>query len=167
MHSKSGMRLVHEPCKYIHLKKTHIFIQNNFFSKQSDNIHCKSKQLDSSNWCSDLVNPTTAYNVTKNIDLETGVGGISVQIKPQRIRLDIRKGEEQTIPFEYARASNYPLDLYYIMDLSHTMKSHKDKLSELGDKLVEVMRSSTTDFRLGFGSFVDKPKMPFTQTGPD
>ena len=32
-------------------------------------------------------------------------------------------------------AENYPVDLYYVMDLSYSMGDDKDKLAELGDAL--------------------------------
>ncbi|XP_069966730.1 integrin beta-PS isoform X2 [Bactrocera oleae] len=63
---------------------------------------------------------------------------------------------------KYARALDYPVDLYYLMDLSESMKDDRDTLSALGDTLAETMRNLTSDFRLGFGSFTDKVIMPFT-----
>ena len=35
-------------------------------------------------------------------------------------------------------AEDYPVDLYYVMDLSNSMKDDKDKLAELGMDLGEV-----------------------------
>ena len=35
----------------------------------------------------------------------------------------------------FRQAANYPVDLYYIMDLSFSMKDDKVKLAELGNKL--------------------------------
>lgn len=35
----------------------------------------------------------------------------------------------------YRQAVDYPVDLYYLMDLSYSMKDDKQKLSELGDLL--------------------------------
>ncbi|KRT78632.1 hypothetical protein AMK59_7947 [Oryctes borbonicus] len=137
-------------------------------SQPADKIHCKMESSIShlSQWCSSdkLMNPKTSYEIIKNVELNTAVTGEAVQIKPQRIKLTIRKGEEFTIPFQYARSSNYPVDLYYIFDLSQSMKVHVDKLAELADTLIKVMQSTTKDFRLGFGSFVDKPTMPFKFT---
>lgn len=52
------------------------------------------------------------------------------------------------------------------MDLSHSMKDDKEKLSELGQKLSEEMTRITSDFRLGFGSFVDKVALPFVSIVP-
>lgn len=68
--------------------------------------------------------------------------------------------------FDYSQAEDYPVDLYYLMDLSSSMLDDKEKLSKLGDLLATTMNKITTNFRLGFGSFVDKVLMPFTSTVP-
>lgn len=67
---------------------------------------------------------------------------------------------------QYAQAEDYPVDLYYLMDLSKSMEDDKKKLSELGELLAERMQSITSNFRLGFGSFVDKVVMPYASTVP-
>lgn len=66
----------------------------------------------------------------------------------------------------YSQAEDYPVDLYYLMDLSKSMEDDKEKLSALGDKLSETMKRITSNFRLGFGSFVDKVLMPYVSTIP-
>lgn len=66
----------------------------------------------------------------------------------------------------YSQAEDYPVDLYYLMDLSKSMEDDKAKLSQLGDTLAMRMRDITTNFRLGFGSFVDKVLMPYVSTVP-
>lgn len=38
----------------------------------------------------------------------------------------------------FRQAVDYPVDLYYLMDLSYSMKDDKEKLSQLGDLLGEV-----------------------------
>lgn len=62
---------------------------------------------------------------------------------------------------KFRRVAGYPVDLYYIMDLSTSMKPSKEKLVNLAASLAEAMRNITTDFRMGFGSFIDKPMSPF------
>lgn len=52
------------------------------------------------------------------------------------------------------------------MDLSKSMEDDKNKLSQLGHLLTLKMRSITSNFRLGFGSFVDKVLMPYVSTVP-
>jgi hypothetical protein len=36
---------------------------------------------------------------------------------------------------KFKQAVDYPVDLYYLMDLSYSMKDDKEKLSQLGDLL--------------------------------
>ena len=63
---------------------------------------------------------------------------------------------------QFKRLAGYPVDLYIIMDLSTSMKNSKDKLVNLAASLAEAMRNITSDFQMGFGSFIDKPISPFT-----
>ncbi|XP_014209848.1 integrin beta-PS isoform X2 [Copidosoma floridanum] len=90
----------------------------------------------------------------------------AVQLYPQEINLKLRINEAQKIKIEYAQAEDYPVDLYYLMDLSNSMKDDKQKLSDLGQLLVESMSNITSNFRLGFGSFVDKVVMPYVSMVP-
>jgi protocadherin alpha len=53
------------------------------------------------------------------------------------------------------------------MDLSKSMEDDKAKLAELGNQLAINMRKITSNFKLGFGSFVDKVVMPYVSTVPD
>lgn len=61
---------------------------------------------------------------------------------------------------QFKQAKDYPVDLYFLMDLSRSMSDDKDQLEKLGDKLAYTMRNMTRFFRLGFGSFVDKNIKP-------
>lgn len=65
----------------------------------------------------------------------------------------------------YRPARNYPLDLYYLMDMTHTMDDDKDTLVKVGADLAAMLANLTDNYRVGFGSFVDKPAMPFMSTG--
>lgn len=87
-----------------------------------------------------------------------------IQIRPQRVKLTLRKGEKYDLKFQYKMTENFPVDLYYIMDLSNSMKDYKKNLAELGNQLAQAMRKLTTNFRLGFGSFIDKVELPFVST---
>ena len=41
----------------------------------------------------------------------------------------------QRFTIKYEQALNYPIDLYYLMDLTYSMKEHKEKLVELANYL--------------------------------
>jgi integrin beta 1 len=43
------------------------------------------------------------------------------------------------------------------MDLTYSMKDDKATLSQVGDSLSTALRNLTENYRLGFGSFADKP----------
>ena len=43
--------------------------------------------------------------------------------------------------FYYEQAEDYPVDLYYLMDLSKSMEDDKEKLSALGDLLSATMQA--------------------------
>ena len=45
----------------------------------------------------------------------------------------------------YRQVKNYPVDLYYLMDMSNSMKDDQAKLSELGDLLGSFVE--TTDHK--------------------
>jgi protocadherin alpha len=55
----------------------------------------------------------------------------------------------------------HPIDLYYLMDFSGSMGGDKANLVTLASKLMTTMRNITEDYRLGLGSFIDKPVAPF------
>ena len=66
----------------------------------------------------------------------------------------------------YGQMDDLSVDLYYLMDLSKSMEDDKEKLASLGDLLISAMKNITSNFRLGFGSFVDKATSPFVSTVP-
>lgn len=58
-------------------------------------------------------------------------------------------GEPQTINLTFRRAEDYPIDLYYLMDLSFSMKDDLENVKSLGTALMEEMKNITSDFRIG------------------
>ncbi|XP_055305267.1 integrin beta-PS isoform X2 [Sitodiplosis mosellana] len=92
--------------------------------------------------------------------------GKIVQIYPQRVSLKLRINQEHRLNIQYSQAQDYPVDLYYLMDLSKSMEDDKKSLSRLGKDLSAAMQNITSNFRLGFGSFVDKVLMPYVSTVP-
>lgn len=75
-------------------------------------------------------------------------------------------GDQTSFRVQVRQVEDYPVDLYYLMDLSLSMNDDLDNIRNLGTKLAEEMRKLTSNFRLGFGSFVDKNISPFSYTAP-
>ncbi|KAL3831699.1 hypothetical protein ACJMK2_023420 [Sinanodonta woodiana] len=88
----------------------------------------------------------------------------AIQIQPQQVYIKIRPNTPHTFRLKFRQAENYPVDLYYLMDLSNSMEDDKDKLASLGNLIAQNMQAITKNFRLGFGSFVDKVVMPYVST---
>ncbi|XP_035508431.1 integrin beta-1-B-like [Morone saxatilis] len=89
------------------------------------------------------------------------------QLQPQSVLLHLRPGEPQTFEVKFRRVEDYPIDLYYLMDLSFSMEDDLSNVKKLGADLMEEMRNTTSDFRMGFGAFVDKTVMPYISTAKD
>lgn len=81
---------------------------------------------------------------------------------PQRVKLKMRAGESINISFNYEHRVNYPMDLYCLMDGSTSMSEFKTLLSSVTKELVAGLMDITQNVQLGFGMFVDKPTLPYT-----
>nr|XP_049465725.1 integrin beta-nu isoform X2 [Anopheles coluzzii] len=90
----------------------------------------------------------------------------AVQIMPQKMNLRLGKLGSRTISFKYKPAKNYPLDMYYLMDLTWSMRDDKATLESMGSQLALALANLTANYQLGFGSFADKPAFPFIQSEP-
>uniref|UniRef100_A0A0N5AQW1 Integrin beta n=1 Tax=Syphacia muris TaxID=451379 RepID=A0A0N5AQW1_9BILA len=113
----------------------------------------------------DISDPKVTLKEEKNAKL-TNAGekeseDEAVQLKPQELTINIRPKAKVEFDVTYRQAVDYPVDLYYLMDLSYSMTDDKANLAKLGDALGERMKNITKNFRLGFGSFIDKSLKPF------
>ncbi|XP_074599207.1 integrin beta pat-3-like [Brevipalpus obovatus] len=113
--------------------------------------------------------PQSSVNVTESREFSDQAPSpdSAVQLKPSRIAIKLRPKDTQRVYTEFKQAVDYPVDLYYLMDLSKSMEDDKEKLGLLGNDLAREMQRITRNFRLGFGSFVDKTVMPYISTVPE
>lgn len=113
-----------------------------------------------------VVDPQMSINFTEDQPLSSpGVTDSSmIQLKPQRVAMKIRPNSPKKISVQFKQAKDYPVDLYYLMDLSYSMLDDKKMLASLGSLLGTTMGNITRNFRLGYGSFVDKKVSPFINT---
>lgn len=128
---------------------------------------------------------TQVWRPTNNLKSSNDLN--SVYVSPRNVKLDLRVGKFKTlftfyctinnceycftdnpykIKLKYIEASDNPIDLYYLMDWSNSMKDDKDTLSNLGESLHKSMKDITSKFKLGFGAFVDKVLLPYTSIEP-
>ncbi|XP_066542496.1 integrin beta-2 [Hoplias malabaricus] len=114
-----------------------------------------------------IVNPPSTFSKNLNKQLSKGTQTTPpVQIQPQDITLELRPGEPYTFEFAFKRA-DYPVDLYYLMDLSYSMNDDLKNVKNLGIELLSSLKKITGSARIGFGSFVDKTLLPFTDTNEE
>ncbi|XP_030623550.1 integrin beta-7-like [Chanos chanos] len=115
--------------------------------------------------CSEVINPKPGAYKLRDKELESRQGSV-VQLRPQETHLRLRVGKPQTFKVVFKRAEGYPIDLYYLMDLSYSMKDDLEKVKTLGWQIVVTMKNVTNAVRIGFGSFVEKVTDPFVDMTP-
>ena len=69
---------------------------------------------------------------------------------------------EAEVLFRIKPETEHPVDLYFVMDLSNSMKPYKNSLVETASSIAAKIEETTPKFRMGFGSFSDKPTAPFS-----
>ncbi|XP_058038071.1 integrin beta-3 isoform X2 [Ahaetulla prasina] len=112
------------------------------------------------------------YPVSKTFILEArplsakGSGSDITQMTPQKIELYLRPDDSQTFSIQVRQVEDYPVDIYYLMDLSNSMKDDLRNIQNLGTNLAMEMRKVTSNLRIGFGAFVDKPLSPYMYISP-
>uniref|UniRef100_A0A671PNA3 Integrin beta n=1 Tax=Sinocyclocheilus anshuiensis TaxID=1608454 RepID=A0A671PNA3_9TELE len=106
--------------------------------------------------------PVTNVKILKDQGLGKSAGHTNVSyIAPQKMRLQLRPGSQLTFQIQVQQPEDHPVDIYYLMDLSASMYDDLKMIKDLGSTLSKEMAKLTSKFRLGFGSFVEKPVLPF------
>ncbi|XP_078280992.1 integrin beta-3-like [Rhinoraja longicauda] len=85
----------------------------------------------------------------------------TVQFSPQKIAINLRRGESVSFTVHARQVEDYPVDIYYLMDVSFSMKDDLKTIQQLGTNVATEMAKQTSNLRLGFGAFVDKPVSPY------
>ncbi|XP_028310664.1 integrin beta-3a [Gouania willdenowi] len=113
--------------------------------------------------------PSSSLTVVKDAPLSDKASGVAddvTQIRPQKIHMVLRPGDAKRFTVNVRQVADYPVDLYYLMDVSFSMKDDLERLRTLGNKLAVTMGQTTSNLRMGFGAFVDKTKSPYMMAYP-
>ncbi|XP_035709280.1 integrin beta-PS isoform X2 [Folsomia candida] len=118
---------------------------------------CVPIKSESGSSCQEFENQTSVLEM--NEDAQESA------VRPFHVHVKLRPGSRHKInvTMAYTDEENRPLDLYILMDLSCTMSTHKDRVAKLAKNLAENLRLLTSGLRMGFGSFIDKPVLPYAQ----
>lgn len=122
---------------------------------------CDTHANHTKNGCKNIANPKSKLVTNEDRQLDS-----DVKVKPQNVTLSLRPGQPATVKVVVKMPENYPVDLYYLMDLSGSMVEDLKKFPALGESIAKEMKNITSNFRLGFGGFVDKPRAPYIDTQP-
>ncbi|XP_075941693.1 integrin beta-3a [Anarhichas minor] len=113
--------------------------------------------------------PSSTLDIDKDAPLSSKASGTAddiTQIRPQKIRIALRPGDSKRFTVSVKQVEDYPVDLYYLMDLSFSMKDDLASLRTLSNELAMTMGRTTSNLRMGFGAFVDKTASPYMYTYP-
>ncbi|XP_047669963.1 integrin beta-7 [Tachysurus fulvidraco] len=131
-------------------------------SGESDERRCDSAESLRMRTCQseNMIDPKPHSSIMKENELNSDLTNV-VQLKPQSLKVKLRVGVPREFEVEFKRAEGYPIDLYYLMDLSYSMQDDLDKIKNLGQDILDNLKKATKTVRIGFGSFVDKEKLPY------
>nr|XP_025035663.1 integrin beta-2 [Pelodiscus sinensis] len=131
---------------------------------EPDSIRCDTREQLQQRGCDtqDIVFPESNSIASQKDSLDS-----KTQLRPQAVQLKLRPGQPAVFNVTFRRAEGYPIDLYYLMDLSYSMHDDLEKVKKLGGDLLSVLNSITSSGQIGFGSFVDKTVLPFVNTHPE
>ncbi|KAJ0058348.1 hypothetical protein NL108_013421, partial [Boleophthalmus pectinirostris] len=111
--------------------------------------------------------PLSSVDIQQDSPLsDKASGGTVTQVRPQKLRMTLRPGDSKKFTVSVKQVEDYPVDLYYLMDLSYSMKDDLAKLVTLGSELAQAMGKITSNLRMGFGAFVDKTTSPYMYMFP-
>lgn len=111
-----------------------------------------------------MYDPITEKNVILNANFTDGSNNSeTIQFRPQNIKIKARTNDPITIEMSYKPAKDYPLDVYYLLDASGTMKAYQNKLLVQGLEIYTKLSTITNNVQLGVGSFVEKPSLPYVE----
>ncbi|XP_065128705.1 integrin beta-7 [Paramisgurnus dabryanus] len=129
-------------------------------SGEANERRCDSPDSLKTRNCQNVINPQASIHAKKNSSLSNHPDNV-VQLKPQNVNIKLRVGVPANLNIEFQRAEGYPIDLYYLMDLSYSMKDDLAQIKTLGQKILGKLKEITGTVRIGFGSFVDKEMLPY------
>ena len=110
--------------------------------------------------------PGSVYPVGVSLRELSNTGKLNTYISPEETELAIRPGFQKDLDIYFKVHKSYPVDLYYLFDLSSSMKTYledvMDQAIDITDKLSDEIGDN---LRIGIGSFIEKPTAPFTNNG--
>ncbi|CAG5056537.1 unnamed protein product [Parnassius apollo] len=122
-------------------------------------LRCRS--IYHENWClNHTISPKNSVIKTDDRSFSSDLGK-AVQIRPQEYKVKLRIGQEINFNFSYEAAKDYPVDIYFLIDVSLSMADIKSKTANKSENIYFAISNLTSNVFLGLGTFVDKNAIPF------
>ncbi|XP_013181029.1 PREDICTED: integrin beta-PS-like [Papilio xuthus] len=122
----------------------------------------RCKSVFTEDWCpNNRINPTSSIIVIEDKSFSSDLGK-TVQIRPQQYNVDLRIGQKINFDFSYDAAKNYPVDIYFLIDVSNSMYEIKRRVADQSKRIFMTLSNLTNNVYLGLGTFVEKNVLPFT-----
>ncbi|XP_053119458.1 integrin beta-8 isoform X2 [Hemicordylus capensis] len=99
-------------------------------------------------------------------DVTVSGNEVNIQVTPGEVSIQLRPDSEASFMLKVHPLEKYPVDLYYLVDVSASMHKNIEKLRSVGLDLSQKMENISLDLRLGFGSYVDKTVSPYISIHP-
>ncbi|KAJ0181645.1 hypothetical protein K1T71_002367 [Dendrolimus kikuchii] len=125
---------------------------------------CKQEDSFIADWCpKDLQNPKSFLdtNIPDNRNFSALDDNV-VQMKPQKYKLYLRPGRAVNFTFSFQVAEDYPVDMYFLLDTSISMHEFNKMAADKTSEIYMTMKNMTKNVNLGYGTFIDKNALPFT-----
>ncbi|KAK3731233.1 hypothetical protein QZH41_015654, partial [Actinostola sp. cb2023] len=139
-----------------------------YFKQGQPATRCDTVENHQKRKCKTVSDPKSGFNANENKKFDS-----TTNVTPQNLTLRLRKGQPAKFNVSMRTPEDFPVDLYYLMDLSGSMFQDMKRITTLGTRIGNYSNACTTEmskitrrFRLGFGTFVDKPLAPFIDTHP-
>ncbi|XP_060136713.1 integrin beta-8 isoform X1 [Zootoca vivipara] len=108
----------------------------------------------------------TDFIESPSVAVTMPAGNANVQVAPGEVSIQLRPGSEASFMLKVQPLEKYPVDLYYLVDVSASMHKNIEKLNSVGSDLSQKMENISLDLRLGYGSYVDKTVSPYISIHP-
>ena len=111
--------------------------------------------------CNLLTNYESTVTVTEMYELTD-----TNQVTPTKFKLNLRAKQPVSQIIMVRPAKGYPIDSYYLMDFSYSMKDDLENLVLLAGNLTEEFKRVSENYTIGFGTFIDKNVNPYSYRDP-
>ncbi|CAC5375973.1 ITGB1 [Mytilus coruscus] len=128
--------------------------------KNYNETRCAVEATLTSNGCSSseiVRHPVSSIQNIKDTPLQDGGPNKEpIQLQPQEVKIRLVPNEDFKWSFMYRVAENFPVDIYFLVDPSYTMRNLRTQLADLADDIGTSIGQLTNDYRFGYGTSMDK-----------